>query len=240
MKNLFLFLFVAIAVTACKKNSDDAPQPPGGGGSSAIRIKSVTYSNGVEHLTYDAQGRIILDVDPDGSKEEYEYLPGIVNEKVYAINGDYKYSYKNELNSDGEVTRTTRSDFPANEELLYYNPDKSLTKRISKSNGFIQTTDYFYSNGNCDSLRFSSNGQWNSTIVKTFYADKLNNISMENFGFLFYGKQDKNLQKSEEYKYPDGSSNGIETYVYEFDQQGRITKLTSTHNNNIYISLYTY
>jgi len=237
MKKLFLLLFVAAGFAACKKNSTDVPVTPGSG-SSQTRIKKAIYESSVSNYTYDNQGRVVQELSSNGSKREYEYLPGVVNEKYYE-GGVLKYIYKNELNNDGMVSRVTISTSPTYEELLQYNPDKTLAKRITHD-GYEQVIDYFYSSGNQDSLRFKNNGVWTLTVRKKFYTDKPDLLANEYFGELFYAKRNSNLQKSEQYYYPDGTTNGTEEYVYEFDQQGRVVKETSTHGNNISISMYSY
>ncbi|HWR33435.1 MAG TPA: hypothetical protein VN451_07920, partial [Chitinophagaceae bacterium] len=225
---------------ACKKSSVDAPGLPlPTAGVSKIKTRAVGVN--IINYTYDALGRIVAQVNSNGSKQEFEYLTGVVNKKFYNTSGVFQYGYKFELNAEGLCIRTTMSNSPNYELLHLFNPDKTVAKEISHINGNNSGRDYFYSNGNLDSIRFTgNNGNWQLTISKTYYTDKPNVLSVENYGELFYGKDNKNMIKSEVYKYPDGSTTSESGYSYEYDAQGRVIKQTSTAGNNIEIQLYTY
>jgi YD repeat-containing protein len=238
MKKIFFLLITTASFVACKKNNIDAPVTTLSAGA---KVKTETYGASIATFTYDAQGRITLRTYSNGSKVEYDYLSGIVNEKVYNTAGVYQYSYKYELNADGSVNRETSTNNPGYEDLMLYNADKTLAKGISKVNGNTTSRDFFYSNGNCDSIRFNgNNGSWQTTIVNTYYTDKANVLSYENHGYSFYGKDNKNLLKNQVYKYPDGSTNTPSGYSYEFDALGRVIKQSSVQGNNQEIGLFTY
>jgi YD repeat-containing protein len=242
MKKFLLTLLPAISLfLACKKNNNDITPSPPGNGINTAKIKTEAYGAIITTHTYDAQGRVVKEERSNGSKTEYEYLPGIVNEKSYDNAGVLLNTYTNEINTDGLRTRTTRSNNPGYEELCLYNPDKTLAKTISKNGGNNQALDFFYGNGNVDSIRFTTNGAWGLTVIYTHYTDKPNMLAYENYGYnLLYGKDDKNMLKSVIYKYPDGTTNTPSNYSYEYDAQGRVIKRTSTRGNDIEISLYTY
>lgn len=238
MKILLIPFAAAVLLTACSKNNTDAPAPVTG--NTVAKVKTWTSSYTSTYF-YDAQGRLTKYENSDGSRVEQEYQPGIVIRKVYNSAGVFQYSYKNELNADGYLGRTTLSSNPNYEILYVYNPDKTLAKQISNISGNHQVIDYFYSNGNCDSMRFTgNNGNWSSTIAKTYYTDKANVLTDANTGDDFYYKASKNMLKTELYKYPDGSTNDLSTYVYDFDAQGRVIKQTRTQGGNIGITLLTY
>lgn len=241
-KILFIMLPVISLFGACKKNSNDVTTPAPDPGTSNARIKTRAGGSGVTTYSYNAQGRTVKEESLNGSKTEYEYPAGIVNEKYYDNGGVLQSAYINELNPDGTRFRVTQPGNPIYEELCFFNADKTLAKSITKvSANSTQVIDYFYSNGNCDSTRFSNNGNWNLTVKYTYYTDKLNGLSYDNFGYgILYGKDSKNLTKSEVYTYPDGSTNTPSNYSYEFDAQGRVSKETSTKGNNIGITIYTY
>src|SRR5258705_14014141 len=76
MKKLLFILVAAASLTACKKNSVDAPVTPG---NTNNQIKTWASGANISTYTYDAQGRISKVTISDGSGYEYEYLPGIVN-----------------------------------------------------------------------------------------------------------------------------------------------------------------
>ena len=240
MKKLLFILAAAASLTACKKNNVDVPggSAPSAGGT---KIKTIASGANITNYTYDGQGRETKEVNSDGSRVEYEYLSGAVIEKIFNSAGVFDYNYKFELNADGLYARTTVSNNPNYEILRLYNPDKTLAKEIDHINGNNSGIDYFYSNGNLDSMRFTgNNGDWQSTIVKTYYTNQPNVIPYESLGKTFYGKNNKNMEKSEVYKFPDGSSASQTDFSYEYDAQGRLIKQTSIFGNNIDISLYTY
>lgn len=238
MKKL-LFVFMATATfVACKKNAIDKPVTPV---NTAAKIKTEIYGASGTTYAYDALGRLTQRSFSNGSKTVYEYLSGIVNVKIYNTAGVFQYSYKYELNANGSVSRATRNDNPAYEELNFYNADKTLAERVSKINGNTSTSNYFYSNGNCDSVRFTgNNGSWHTTLINIYYTDKTNVLSYENHGYVFNGTDNKNLLKNQVYHYPDGSTNTPVNYSYEFDAQGRVIKQTSMWGINQEIGLFTY
>jgi len=240
MKKLLFFLLAAASLTACKKNNVDAP---GGPSPSDGVFKIKTKASGADLTTYnyDGQGRVVSRDNGDGSKWQYEYAPGVVNVKLFNSAGVFQYGYKYELNADGLCARITVNNNPNYEILTLFNPDKTVAKRINHINGNTSSNDYFYSKGNLDSTRFNgSNGDWESTIVNTYYADQPNVLLYESVGETFYGKNKKNMRKSEVYKYPDGSSASQSDFSYEYDAQGRVIKETCIFGNNIGITLFTY
>ena len=239
MKKIFFLLITTAGFVACKKNNMDAPAAPA---NTSGKIKTWVSGATITTYTYDAQGRVIVEANSDGSGYEYEYLTGIVNEKQFNAGHVLNVTYKNELNADGLVIRKTASNNAAYEELYTYNADKTEAKQIGHySGGITQVIDYYYSNDNCDSSRFSGNsGVWSLTIQRTYYPDKLNSIASENQGEFFYGKDNANLQKTEIYKYSDGSTNTPTTFTYEFDTNGRVVKQTGTQGNNINIGIFSY
>ena len=238
-KNLFILMASMSLFAACKKNANDVNQPTPGPGATSAKVKTRS-STGVTTYTYDANGRQLKSIQINGSGYEYEYLPGIINVKSLGAGGVYQYTDIYEMNTEGLCTRMTNSNNPAAEDLFLYNADKTLAKQIMHSNGNTIVIDYFYSNGNCDSTRYINNGNWQNTRFYTFYTDKSNVLSYVNTGEDFFGKVNKNLQKSEVYKYPNGTSGTTANNSYEYDALGRVTKKTTTFGNNIDISLYTY
>jgi hypothetical protein len=238
MKILIIPFFAGVLFTSCSKNNSDVPSPEPGTSASRIKTRTSSY---VTTYFYNAEGKATKYENSDGSGSAFEYQPGIVIRKVYNTAGVFQYSYKHELNADALVFRTTISNNPAYEIIRLYNADKSIAKQISMINGNNNSIDYFYSNGNCDSMRFTgNNGNWSSTVVKTYYTGKPNVLTDAATGDDFYGKASKDMLKSEIYKYPDGSSNELATYTYEYDGQGRVIKETRSQGGNINISLITY
>lgn len=238
MKKICLIFFIG-AFAACSKshvNPTSTSLP-----TSLTRIKKQTSGGNVYTYWYNPQGKAVKVENSDGSRKEYEYAAGKVTRKYYNTAGVYQYSSIEELDVNGYTVRSTNSSQPAWETLFTYNADKTLAKIISQSNS-ITVKDYFWNNGNLDSIRFSSqNGTWNYTNVMTYYTDKPNGLSDDVFGEQYWGINSKNLLKSSVNHFPDGSSSIKNDYTYEFDSQSRVAKETITvDNGNIYITLNTY
>ena len=238
MKKISLIIITGVLV-ACSKNKDNSNSTPTP--TALTRIKAQTSGALVRTYFYDVQGRAVKVDNNDGGKKEYEYPDGKVIRKYYNTNGDYQYSNIEELNAEGYTVRSTRNNQPTWEYLYTYNADKTLSKQIMKSNSII-VKDFFWNNGNLDSIRFSTqNGSWNYTELKTYYTDKPNALGDIVFGEEYWGKNSKNLLKSSFNRFPDGSTSIKDVYTYEHDNQSRVTKQTITSDNgNVYIALNTY
>ncbi|HEX2631136.1 MAG TPA: hypothetical protein VHM26_19110 [Chitinophagaceae bacterium] len=238
MKHSFSLLLIAFVILAgsCSKNNDSPA--PGNTGSNSARVKTYVGSWSQQSYEYDSKGRIVKESWATGEHEDYVWNnDNTITRTEYASDNSVVSVGTFELNADGLITKKTYSN---NDEVVvyFYNPDKTIAKRTNTNNGNTGVIDYFYTNGNFDSSRYSYNGTWNSTYTATYY-DKTDVLSDENFGFVFYGKSNKKLIKSEKTHY----SNNVDimwNYTYEFDGQGRVTKRTSTQDQDVYIDLYTY
>lgn len=224
-------------LVACKKNNDDQPGNPA---AISDKVKKSTYDSGETIFSYDATGRIKSRTYLNGSKTEYSYEPGKVYEKQFNNAGVLTLSYTYELDANSLVGKENRSDLPGSQTVYLYNSDKQTVKSTLVGNGNSSSRDYFYSNGNCDSSRLSSNGNWNTTIKTTYYTDKLNVLDYEKYGETFWGKKSKNLIKSEQYFFSDGTMGSIENYSYEFDAKGRVIKRTSEADGDIDVTYFSY
>jgi len=237
MKTIYLILLIGVFV-ACNKSNDNLTQaqPP----TSLTRIVKQTSGADISTFSYDASGKALKKENSNGSRKEYEYAGGKVMRKYYNTSGVYQYTITEELNAEGFSIHNTRSDQPW-ENVYEYNTDKTMAKQISKSSSTI-VNDYFWSNGNLDSVRSSSqNGVWQYTTIFTYYTDKPNLLSDDIYGEQYWGKNSKNLLKTEVNMFPNGSFSNMWTYTYEFDNQGRIIKqTTSGSNGNVEVTLNTY
>jgi YD repeat-containing protein len=222
---------------SCKKESTSNPAA---GNTGVSKIKTWTGGSYITNYTFDAAGRCTREDYNDGSKSTYEYLAGKVILKRYNSSGVNTDTYNYETDANGLATKVTRPNNLTYDETIIYNNDKQAVKRITHISGTTQVIDYFYSNGNSDSARITTNGNWQTTIKRTFFTDKLNSLSNEAQGTGFYGKDNKNLLKTEIYTYADGSTNTPSAYNYEFDAQGRAIKETRTQGGNINIGYITY
>jgi YD repeat-containing protein len=239
MKHSILLIISGISLVfgSCKKES--TVNPPANN-SESQRVKTETGDSGIDTYTYDGSGRLLSDQSTNGTKSVYEYQPGKISRKYFNAANVNTQTYEFEIGTDGLATKQTRPTQLDYQETRIYNSDKQLIKQITLQNNNTYVIDYFYSNGNCDSARASSNGTWTSTARKTYYTGVKNIFDYSNYGTSFYGKGSKDLLKSEQYFYPDGSSNEKTSWVYEFDGMARPIKQTSTHGNNLEIIYFSY
>jgi len=235
--SILLALLSGIILISCSKKDTTPNADPG---NTTDRIKSETGDWGTSSYKYDGSGRQITTDYSNGSKRTYEYGAGTVTEKYYNSSAVLTQTYVFELNSDGLVAKETMPGVPGFQVTNIYNSDKTLAKSVTLQNGVSNSIDYFYSNGNCDSSRHSTNGTWSLTIKNTYYTNKANAFALQNYGLSFFGKDDNNLQKTEQYTYPDGSALDMTTWTYEFDGQGRPVKQTSVRGANMEIIYVAY
>lgn len=236
MKKIIFILLAATSFVACKKNND---AQPGSQADISDKIKKSTFGSGVTTYSYDGSGRLKTKTFSNGGKNEFEYQPGKVIEKEFEPGGVLKQTYTYELNASGLGEKETRGDNPAFQNLRQYNSDKQLVKFTMTGNG-TEVGEYFFSNGNCDSLRVSFNGVWQYTNKMTYYTDKLNVLGYDRSGLYFWGQKSKNMVKSERYSYPNGSMGIPENYSYEYDAKGRATKMISEADGDIFITTLSY
>ena len=245
MKRILFYFLAAVSFSACSKKGVDVSSPsapsPAPSPAVSMKIKTQTIGTTVRTFTYDAQGRALKVDYGNGSKKEYEYAPGLVTRKYFNTSGIYQYSQVEELNTDGNSIRSTKVNQAGSEILYTYNPDKTLAKQIIKSTNSTFVFDYFWSNGNMDSVRYSSQaGTWYYTYVKTYFTDKPNVLSNAAFGEEYWGKSSNNLLKASIMYNPDGSTGVTETYSYEFDNHGRVIKQTLNESGNTSVTINTY
>jgi hypothetical protein len=239
MKNLLFIMLAAATLTACSKNNDDQPVNPVDG---SEKVKKAVYESGPEFdsYVYDGAGRLKTRTSETGAKTEYEYQPGKVIQTLYNSDGSLNRVYTYGLDANGLAATETRSLQPDFLETRVYNSDNQILKSTWNIGSNVNVSEHFYSNGNCDSVRYSSNGNWDMTNKMTYYTDRLNTLDNSNFGRHFWGKGNKNLAKTGQYHYPDGSKGTLEEYAYEFDAKGRVLKKHSIEGGDTYTTTYDY
>jgi hypothetical protein len=159
MKNLLFSLLAACTLASCSKNNDNVNPPNNDDpASSTVRIKTNAGGSGVTDYTYEDKGRIITSKYNGGSNYEYSYQPGIVSIKRLTSGGALIQTDTYELNGDGYCAKIIPGSNPTQEELFFYNADKTLAKQTYMSGGIPHSFDYFFSNGNLDSVRHVKNG----------------------------------------------------------------------------------
>lgn len=241
MKHSLLLLVAATCLLiSCSKNNNDSPgnpNPPAG----SIKIKTYSSDAGTSNYTYDSKGRLLLRVYANGAKSEFDYSnPNKIMQKYYFPNGTLEGTAEMDLNAAGLVVKKVYSDGGPNLYTIQYDADKNVIKEVNTSNGDETVTDYFYTNGNLDSLRYKLNGNHHYTAIFTHYTDKADVLNSDASGEGHDGYYGKYLLKKEETRFADGSPGGVWEYTYEFDANGRVSKRTAQRDQNIEISYYTY
>ncbi len=217
-----LMISMSAILLSCKK--ENLPK-----GESISLIKSTTRNSEVVNYTYDNEGRCVQVDYNNGFVQKFEYQPGLVISKEFT-NGVLTNEYHNELNSDGNVIFRNSVNNP--DYQVSYNYDNNQYVKFGNSKNTQIEYDYYYywSNGNIDSVsRFKKNGEWLYSTHYTYYTDKMNSISSIAMGQKFYGKQSKNLIKTQVTLNENGI---IESHQisYEFDAKGRVIKMIDVLN----------
>ncbi len=241
MKKQLLFITAVLSLVfcfSCKK--ENTTNTPGNPAANNVKVKTQTGNWGTTTYTYDGNGRVTLEQNSSGSKVTYDYQNGMVIKKQYNTGGVNDFTAQFEVGANGLIIKETHPNSPTYVSISVYNNDQEIVKRTITQNGVTDAFDYFYSNGNCDSVRNSSNGNWNSTEVYTYFTDKLNSLDNNAYGLPYFGKGNKNLVKTEQWFYSGGQSTSLYNYSYEWDGNGMVSKETVTWNANINISYFTY
>lgn len=241
MKHSLLLLVAAAGLLiSCSKNNNDSPGSPNPS-TGSFRIKTYTSDNGSTNYTYDSKGRLISKVYSDGAKREFDYTnPNKIIDNYYFANGNLESTGEYDLNAAGLVIKKVYSDGPANLYTTNYDANKNIIKEVNTVNGNVSVLDYFYTNGNLDSLRYKWNGSYHYTIIYSYYTDKADVLNNDAWGQGYEGYYGKYLVKKEETRYADGSPSSTWEMTYEFDAKGRASKRTAKKGQTINISYYTY
>lgn len=195
------------------------------------RIKTRTIGSIVQTYTYDATGRSL---GYTGSASlTYEYPDATHVTEIPQSSGIVHH----ELNNKGLAIKSIVS---YGQIFNTYNAKKQLeTQTIKDNSGALQTITFTYVNGNVDKITSVNNfGSADSPQTFTYY-DKLNVLDNDVFGESFRGVGSKDLVKTRTIEIV--GTVYVEYYTYEFDSQGRVTKVkrdvNGTPEDDI---LYTY
>jgi YD repeat-containing protein len=235
--SIFAFFALTFFLFSCKKNHDDVPAGPAAGD---IKVKTYTGDYGTYAYSYDSKGRLVLLTRPDGSKSEFDYSnPGKIINKYYFADGNLEGTGEIDLNADGLMIKRVYSDGAPNVGTFDYDANKNIIKKSYTVGGNTTVQDFFYTNGNLDSIRYNLNGNLQYATVFTYYTNKANVLNKDVYGKGYEGNEGKYLLKTEDTRYADGT-HSIGEHSYDFDTKGRVTKQTSQKGANIEIALYTY
>ena|SRR5690349_14705047 len=235
-KILFILMATTLFLMSCKKDSSNTLPP---GANTPIRVKTSVSPYESWTYSYNNAGRVIERLS-GVSRITDEYSSGKVIQKVFTLGGMLTDTRTFTLDANGLITQKTNTEDPAYLETILYNNDRQMVKTIAQGSGYSEVDEYFYSNGNLDSSRISHDGAWTVSFRYTYYTDKPNVMDHENFGEVYYGKGSKNLYKTYQSVYPDGTITEITNVSYEFDAQGRIVKRISQKGGNTGFINYTY
>jgi hypothetical protein len=234
---------LAMSFMQCKKDQ------LGGSRSTFTRIKTIKEDlnpNAVSYITstfqYDSLGHcIVQDIDSGNSHVVWSWSPNQVHIDWYQ-NGSLipDTSYTIHLNNQGLMN--TGNLWGYDESATFDAQQQRTFSYFNWKDGFnFDSTFYFWSNGNIDSLVNKSHqlGFWQSKRY-TYYPATINTISPVYWGRTYFGTQNINLRSKEEI-FENGNWRTQFTYTYEFDSLNRATmSVARGSSGNMDTTFYTY
>lgn len=213
---LWIVIGMLVVLISCQKNSKpdlDATR----------KITSVTQDGNVLDYVYDNQGRLISRTAPEGNTT-YSYTTSMVTEKIDAPTGLATLIY--ELNAQGLVSKCYNLNSPQLFTSYQYNAAGALVTEIYNGSGnSIAETSYHYgAAGDLDSAIVRQSNNIVQVKIFEFDTSQLNVIAAERFGISIFGKDSPHLIKKQT-EINTGGSIVINTYSYEFDNTGRVTRI---------------
>lgn len=245
---LMLSATMLLIVASCSKSKDNPTDETKTKTCKQIETK---FDDGtVFQYAYDDKGRVVTwkKVWSGGSTETitYEYSANEIVET--GKDGTYTNVTKHTLDASGRITTSaTTNSYDSSVYTTTYTYDANgYLIQIKEGSG---TTNFTYTNGNITSIDDGSR-----TYTITYGTDTYNGgffryntndtfpEELETPLFSYYGKRSKALPIKSVITY--GSSQTTETYTYEKDANGNITKFVNSikQGSNTYISTmqYTY
>ncbi|WP_113661523.1 DUF4595 domain-containing protein [Pedobacter nanyangensis] len=237
MKKSILTLSAAmlLIVASCSKNNENPTEE-----TKTCRQTEARFNDGtVFQYTYDDKGRVVTwkQIWNGGSTETITYQYS-ANEIIETEKGDYNNVTKHTLDASGRITAsgTTTYTYDANGYLL-------------KIKDGSTTTDFVYTNGNITSIN-DGYSTYNitygaDTYSGSFFRYNTNDTFPEELEtplFSYYGKRSKALPTKS--TVTRGGNETTETFTYEKDANGNITKFVNGikqgANTQINTAQYTY
>jgi hypothetical protein len=235
MKKIIGVIFVTLSVVACKKDNDTEVIPV----NDAPKYKIVDFKSKPETYSSDQYGRQVKVIAFDGSRVETAYSKGKVTRTEYDASGVVYRTIVSELNADGLMAKTWFKDDPGVYTVYEYTADNRYRLVTSVNALGTTVTTYHYSNGNLDSTRSSLNGAWYLTNVYEYYHDQPCVQQPANSGTLYNAKSSDFMYRSLTHNFANGTSIKSE-FVYEYNAQGLVSKLTEVSPNGTTTGYYTY
>lgn len=244
MKKIILSVAVlAMVLVGCKKE-ETKPSDSSSSSSTPKILKETEYSitndtiisdSSITVYAYDSKGRLISQTGKF-SKDTYEYnsanlITHISNYSNPNNNVLESSTYKYILDSKGLVIKyVSEAGFKDTLHISY------------SADGFMKA---FKIGDKTEDLNVEIKGDniiKREDITFEYYLDKTSTIRNVNRGINFFGKDSKNLVKSEKFTSTDsngGTSISEYTYTYEFDSKNRVVKSTRTQvNSGNYVGSY--
>jgi hypothetical protein len=186
------------------------------------RVKTKTQSGIVRNYTYDATGR---QLENSGTTiVNYEYLNAT---QVRQIDFPYDTTFYT-LNNLGLAAASSQNNHT---DTYTYNNKKQLVNHTTTYANTVISNEYTYVAGNIDTWKQYFDGTLYYVFTYAYFQNKTNGLDNEVFGESFRGVGSKNLLRSKTVTVPSiPGVSSIESFEYEFDVQGRVSKSTKTLN----------
>lgn len=220
-----LFLLIGL-ITGCAKKADDVV---------VHRVLTITTEEASDTSTatfaYNSAGQCTeAHLFTPGRRVTYSYTSGQV--LAYRYNSPSTVPFDSifyQLNSAGLVASDSKGN------TFTYNDDGQLVT-TTNTTGYVLTNTW--ADGNMLASTDNTGGD-TTTYNWTYYTDKPDTRSM---GLEWQGKRSKNLLSGYTLSSTSpGSITSTHTFTYEFDSQGRVSKMTDTDGNGwLIVYRYTY
>ncbi len=244
------FLLMTVTLVSCQKES--LINQPASASFNNLRVKTKSEGNKTEHYTYDAQNRVSrIDFTENGNTYYYTYTYQL--DKVIEYRSNEPVRAEEEILPDGSIRLNCGSNprtYTLNTSGYYIGTSTLCEQQLFSydESGFITEQNYNISHYNrrqelkndgkniiistCKGEAYAGGAfEYNITYK---YFDKYNTLANIHFGKQFLGKSSENLLQSVTEK--DQTSD----YMYEFDAQQRVIKMTVTSGLSQTTSTYTY
>lgn len=209
-----------LILPACKKKDDTQIIPPP---APVCNITTVNFDSYIITIAYDAQKRISKTTNPDVIRN-YSYSGSTmtivetdaddgsaIGRNEITLNTAGYATQVAEIDEAGVLQSTTVYDYDASNQVL-----KSTTTYVGSSSPDV--TNFTWSNGNLVNI---------DGDTYDYYTDKASQAGgylqiIQSFALGYVVAKPKNLVKS------TTTSGFVETFTYEFDADGKITKYTQS------------
>jgi len=243
---IFMLSIGILALTSCKKDSDESEPMP---------LIATETSDGITSTFSYKDGRLDKIVNSDNSKTTFTYETSKVTVSEFESNGTISSTEIYTLNSKGLAISSTstgkkkKSGNMITDRLMLKNSTSTTATYEYDANGYMtkvtmsdgtttSSSTLVITDGNPTSGTATSEG-FTFNLLFAYFTDKTNTIGQENEGTTFLGKQSKNLLKSATISFIGYSVSS--NYVYEYDSKNRVTNQTETDSDgNTHIVSYTF